>query len=72
MDGRGRKVSYGWVAIGVALIALSSFLIASFAESIPWLDRRPLRDRYRVREVLRTDLIPVLNAPGRLESASAP
>ena len=61
---------YRWIGGIVALIALSSFLIASYAEgNFAWLDRRPIRERYRVREVFRTDLAPVLNAPGRLEAA---
>ncbi len=59
-----------WIGAVVALVALSSFLIASYAKgNLPWLDRRPLRERYRVQEAFRTDLAPVLNAPGRLESA---
>jgi HlyD family secretion protein len=59
-----------WIGAVVALLALSSFLIASYAQgNLPWLDRRPMRERYRVQEAFRTDLAPVLNAPGRLESA---
>jgi len=65
-----RGLLYRWIGGIVALIALSSFLFASYAQgTLPWLDRRPIRERYRVREVFRTDLEPVLNAPGRLESA---
>ncbi len=61
---------YRWIGGIAAVIALSSFLFASYAQgNIPWLDRRPMRERYRVCEVFRTDLAPVLNAPGRLESA---
>ena len=53
-----------------ALFALSSFLIGSYAQgNLPWFDRRPLRERYPVCEVIRTDLAPILSAPGRLESA---
>ncbi len=62
--------TYRWIGGIAAVIALSSFLFASYAQgNIPWLDRRPMRERYRVCEVFRTDLAPVLNAPGRLESA---
>lgn len=61
---------YRWIGGIVAVIALSSFLLASYAQgNIPWLDRRPIRERYRVCEVFRTDLAPVMNAPGRLEAA---
>jgi HlyD family secretion protein len=35
----------------------------------PWIDRRPLRERYEFKYVGRIDLNPVLNAPGRLESS---
>ena len=53
-----------------ALFALSSFLIGSYAQgNLPWFDRRPLREQYPVCEVVRTDLAPILSAPGRLESA---
>ena len=70
MSWRRRKRAFAWVGIIGACVALSSFLIGSYAQSnLSWLDRRPLRDRYQVREVIRTDLAPILNAPGRLESA---
>jgi HlyD family secretion protein len=65
-----RRMFNRWMGGIIALLALSSFLIASYAQgNLPWLDRRPMRERYRVREAFRTDLAPVLNAPGRLESA---
>jgi HlyD family secretion protein len=64
------KLFNRWMGAIVALFALSSFLIASYAQgNLPWLDRRPMRERYRVHEAFRTDLAPILNAPGRLESA---
>src|SRR5580704_13134453 len=64
------KLFNRWVGAIVALFALSSFLITSYAQgNLPWLDRRPMRERYRVHEAFRTDLAPILNAPGRLESA---
>jgi HlyD family secretion protein len=70
MSSNRRRLPYGWIGLGTAFVALSSFLLASYGkEYLPWLDRRPIRERYRVQEVMRTDLTPVLNAPGRLESA---
>ena len=62
--------SFAWVGGLGAFFAISSFVIGSYAQgNLSWFDRRPLRDRYQVREVFRTDLLPILNAPGRLESA---
>ena len=70
MSSLRHRLPYGWIGAGIAVLALSSFFFSSYAHgTLPWLDRRPLRERYRVREVFRTDLAPVLNAPGRLESA---
>jgi HlyD family secretion protein len=61
---------FGWTGVGVVVIALSSFLVATHELGAwPWIDRRPLRDRYYFKFVSRTDLKPVLNAPGRLESS---
>jgi HlyD family secretion protein len=61
---------FGWTGVGVVVIALSSFLVATHELGAwPWNDRRPLRERYYFRFVSRTDLNPVLNAPGRLESS---
>ena len=52
------------------VVALSSFLVATHELGAwPWIDRRPLRERYIFRYVSRIDLNPVLNAPGRLESS---
>jgi HlyD family secretion protein len=65
-----RKSPFFWIGLFGAVVAVSSFLVGSYAQSnFSWLDRRPLRERYRVSQVIRTDLAPILNAPGRLESA---
>jgi HlyD family secretion protein len=59
-----------WTGISIALVALSSFLVATHELGAwPWIDRRPLHDRYMFSHVSRTDLYPMLNASGRLESA---
>src|SRR5262249_10297480 len=59
-----------WFGLAGTFAAASSFLAGSYANNqLPWLDQRPIRERYRVSEVVRTDLAPILNAPGRLESA---
>jgi HlyD family secretion protein len=61
---------FGWSGVFLAFVATSTFLVATYQlETWPWLDRRPLRDRYVFRHVSRSDLSPVLNAPGRLESS---
>ena len=61
---------FGWTGVSIVLVALSSFLVATHELGAwPWIDRRPLRERYYFRYVSRTDLNPVLNAPGRLESS---
>ena len=61
---------FGWTGVGVVVVALSSFLVATHELGAwPWIDRRPLRERYYFRYVSRTNLTPVLNAPGRLESS---
>jgi HlyD family secretion protein len=54
----------------IAIVALSSFLIASYElDTWPWADTRPLRERYEFRRVSRADLAPILVAPGRAESS---
>jgi len=54
----------------VSFIALSLFELASYETGTwPWGDHRPLRERYHFRHVSRADLIPFVNAPGRLESS---
>jgi len=66
---RGTR-TYRWAGVIVAFIALSSILLVSYADgNLPWLDHRPLRDRYEFSHVMRADLDPILNAPGRLESS---
>ena len=69
MSWLSRNRSFAWGGGLGAVVALSSFGIGSYAQgNLSWFDRRPLRERYHVREVFRTDLAPILNAPGRLES----
>ena len=61
---------FGWTGVAALVVAVSSFLLATHELGAwPWIDRRPLRERYLFRHVSRIDLNPVLNAPGRLESA---
>jgi HlyD family secretion protein len=58
-----------WTGISIGLVALLSFLVATHELGAwPWIDRRPLRDRYLFRHVSFTDLHPTLNAAGRLDS----
>ena len=62
---------FGWSGVFLVFIATSTFLVATYQlETWPWLDRRPLRERYTFRYVSRADLSPVLNAPGRVESTN--
>ena len=61
---------FGWTGIAVVFVAAASFLVATHELGAwPWIDRRPLRERYYFKYVSRIDLNPVLNAPGRLESS---
>src|SRR6516165_3611222 len=54
----------------VALIVLSSFLVASYElDTWPWADRRPVQERYEFGTVRRTTLFPIQSAPGRVESS---
>jgi HlyD family secretion protein len=54
----------------VAVVVLSSFLIASYEfDTWPWADRRPLHERFEFRTVRRTTLEPIQSAPGRVESS---
>jgi HlyD family secretion protein len=65
-----RAWRWGRNAIVVGSIALAAFLTATHEMGAwPWNDRRPLRERFLFTHVSRTDLNPVLNAPGRLESS---
>jgi HlyD family secretion protein len=61
---------FNLTAVFLALIVLSSFLIASYElETWPFGDQRTVRERYDIRRVSRTVLEPTLRAPGRLESS---
>ncbi len=52
------------------VVVLSSLTYASYAlETWPFNDQRPIRDRYHFVRVGRSDLVPVLSAPGRLDSS---
>ncbi len=52
------------------VVVLSSLAYGSYAlETWPFNDRRPLLDRYHFVRVGRSDLVPVLSAPGRLDSS---
>lgn len=52
------------------VVVLSSLGYASYAlEAWPFNDRRPLYERYRFVSVSRSDLVPVLSAPGLLDSS---
>ncbi len=54
----------------IPFVALSSWALVSYhLETWPWGDRRPLREHYIFSPVSRTDLLPILNAPGRVESS---
>jgi HlyD family secretion protein len=65
-----REWLFNMTAAIIALVALSSYLIASYElEAWPFADQRTIRDRYHLRRVERTSLDPYLNAPGRVESS---
>jgi len=52
------------------VVILFSLAYASYAlETWPFNDRRPLYERYHLVRVSRSDLVPVLSAPGRLDSS---
>ena len=52
------------------VVALSSLAYGSYAlDTWPFNDRRPLRERYHLVRVSRSDLVPLLVAPGRLDSS---
>jgi HlyD family secretion protein len=54
----------------IGSVALAAFLTATHELGAwPWNDRRPLRERFLFMNVSRTDLSPILNAPGRVESS---
>ncbi len=53
-----------------ALVVLFVFLTLSYQLGAwSWIDRQPISERYTLKPVIRTDLYPTLNAPGRLESS---
>ena len=63
---------YGWTWVIIPCIAVSLFVVTSYQlDTWPWGDRRPLRERYLFRHVSRADLLPSLNAPGRLASSQS-
>ncbi len=65
-----REWPFAWTWFIGSFTVLSTFLVASYHQQTwPFQDRRPLRKRYEFRPVSRTDLNPIVNAPGRLESS---
>jgi HlyD family secretion protein len=65
-----RAWPWGRNVIVVGSVALAAFLTATHEMGAwPWNDRRPLRERFLFTHVSRTNLNPILNAPGRLESS---
>jgi HlyD family secretion protein len=67
---RIREMVLSLTSMCIAVIALSSLLIASYElETWPWVEHKPLRERYEFRTVRRTTLSPILSAPGRVESS---
>jgi HlyD family secretion protein len=65
-----RLKAFGWTGVLTVVVALFIFVTLSYQLGAwSWFDRRPLEERYRLTPVIRTDLYPVLNAPGQLESA---
>src|SRR5262249_264360 len=65
-----RQLFFNLTAVLLALIVLSSFLIASYElESWPFGYHRTVRELYAIRPVSRTVLEPMVRAPGRLESS---
>jgi HlyD family secretion protein len=57
-----------WVVSSV----LALFVVLTLSYQLgawSWFDRRPISERYALQRVVRTDLYPILNAPGRLESS---
>ncbi len=67
---RIRETVLSLTGMCVAVVALSSWLIASYElETWPWAEQHPLRSRFEFRAVRRTTLAPILSAPGRVESA---
>jgi HlyD family secretion protein len=70
MFARIRDWFFNLTAVFIALVVLSSFLIASYElKAWPFGGQRPLREQYQLQRVSRTSLEPFLSAPGRVESA---
>ncbi|MHB1558933.1 MAG: efflux RND transporter periplasmic adaptor subunit, partial [Isosphaeraceae bacterium] len=66
---RIRELLFSLTGVIVALLALSSFLVASYQmEAWPFGDHRPLRQRYDYYRVQRLELDPFFSAPGVVES----
>jgi HlyD family secretion protein len=62
---------FGWTGPIIALAALSALVAVCYQlERWPFGDHRTLRERFRFTHVSRTNLLPILNAPGRLESSN--
>ena len=67
---RIREMLLSLTGMAIAVVALSSFLIASYElETWPWSDHRPVNERYITRTARRVTLFPFLNAPGKVESS---
>ena len=67
---RIREMLLSLTSMLVAIVALSSLLIASYSlETWPWGVHRPIREQYELRVVRRVKLAPTLSAPGRVESS---
>lgn len=66
---RIRELLFSLTSVIVALLALSSFLVASYQlETWPFGDHRPLGQRYDHYRVQRLELDPFFSAPGTVES----
>ncbi len=67
---RIREMVLSLTTMLIAIVALSSFLIASYElETWPWSDHRPIQERYVFGTVRRATLAPILSAPGKTESS---
>ena len=67
---RIREMLLSLTGICISIVALSSFLLASYEfETWPWPETRPLREQFQVHAVRRMTLAPILSAPGRVESS---
>jgi HlyD family secretion protein len=67
---RIREMILNVTSVCIAVVALSSLLIASYElETWPWKENLPLRAQYEFRTVRRTTISPIMSAPGRVESA---